>query len=417
MITNLTNPFFDSRLLLVCEGISYAHIARSLIVARWLKSLNHQIIVACPDSSSALFISEEFETVPLKIANPLAIYRRLRQGGMMYETEDLLNYFQQDDLLLKQIQPHLIISEFRFTILQLAKKYGIPSVGMTEATCHPNFTPDGTVPDPFAKPRLAPLWLLDFISQRTKIGQKINQQIIQNISTSLREASVTYDVEVLPTFFDYASQGDLCLICDHPDLIPIHPLRPGDIYTGALLWERPESLPPELSQLDPNKKTIYISLGTQESLATNFVEDYAKKLIEQGLQVIVSCGNRPFKMVTKHKNLYVYEFVNDSKLLNLVDLMVYPGGAMSTYQAIASGVSLIALPAHANQHFYAEAIVRNKLGYMFRPSRLKINTLVAATLNLLNDPGTQESTKRFQQKMLSLKPQSTILNRIESLIK
>lgn len=407
---------FSRPLLICCEGISYAHIARSVIIARWLKSLNTPLIVACPKTSIPLFTSEGLETIPIEITDPLAIYGRLRRGEMMYETADLLKYFRQDELSIEQLQPRLIVSEFRFTILQLAKKYGIPSVGMTEATCHPNFIPDWTVPDPFAKPSVAPLWLLDFISGRTPIGRKINQQRISQISTSLREASESYGVEVLPTFFEYASQGDICLICDHPDLIPIKPLREQDLYTGALLWERQEHLPASLSQLDPNKKTVYVSLGTQESLQTDFLESYIEKLLRQDLQIIVSLGKRSLKMPTERKGVFIFDFINDSKLLPLVDLMIYPGGAMSTYQALSSGVSLIALPAHANQHFYAEAIARNNLGYFFRPSRLSIDTLVNSTIKLFDDSSIQNATKVFQKKLASFDVREKIINSVQSLL-
>ncbi|MDJ0577470.1 MAG: glycosyltransferase [Xenococcaceae cyanobacterium MO_234.B1] len=403
-------------IIIFSEGISYAHIARSLIIAQWLKQLSHPIVVACTEASSSLFSAEGLETVTIETADPMAIYWRLRQGSMMYETEDLLKYFKQDDRLIQHIQPRLIVSEFRFTALQLAKKYGIPSVGITEATCHPNFVPDGSVPDPFAKPRFLPLWLLDFISKRTKIGEKINQQTIENISISLREASKAYGLEPLPTFFDYASQGDICLLCDHPELIPIEPLRPGDIYTGALLWQRPEPLPAELFRLDSNKKTVYICPGTQESLLTSFLESYVKKLLKHGLQIIVSRGKRSLELTVAHENFFIFDFVNENKLLPKVDLIVYPGGAMTTYQALSCGVPLITLPAHANQHFYSEAIARNKLGCFFRPSRLKIDTLVRATLRLLKDSVSEASTKEFQKKLASFEGRETILSRVETLI-
>lgn len=406
----------NSPFLLFSEGISYAHIARSLIFARWLKQLNYPLVVACPETSSSLFQAEDFKIISLKMAETKAIYHRLRQGGMMYQTEDLLEYYKQDDLLIKEVQPQLIVSEFRFTALQLAKKYGIPSVGLTEATCHINFVPEKSVPDPFAKPHFVPVKLLDFIAQKTIIGELINQQTTKNISVSLREASVAYGLEPLPTFFDYASQGDICLLCDHPALIAIEPLRPGDMYTGAMLWERSEPLPPELTNLDINKKTIYICPGTQESLPTDFLISYIKKLLEENLQVIVSRGKRDFELNMNNPNLFVFDFINENKLLSQVDLMVYPGGAMSTYQALSCGVPLIALPAHANQHFYSEALVRNQLGCFFRPSRLNIDTLVKKSLFLLNDSTTKTATRKFKQKLASFEAKETILKRIEELL-
>jgi UDP:flavonoid glycosyltransferase YjiC (YdhE family) len=415
---NISNCFtnYPQQILLFSESISYGHLARSLIIAELLKELNYEIVVACTKSSSGLFVAQGFKTISIEIADPVAIYQRLRQGGMMYQTADLLNYFENDDILIKQIKPSLIVSEFRFTSLQLAEKYGIPSVGITDGTCHPNFVGDGTVPDSFAQSNIIPLWLLDFISQRTIIGEKIRKQTIENISISLREASTIYGLEPLPTFFDYASQGDICLIADHPELISIDSLRPGDIYTGALLWESPEPLPVEISQLDQNKKTVYISLGTQESLPTGFIAMYIENLLNHNLQIIVSRGKRSVDLKISHKNLFIFDFINDSKVFNYVDILVYPGGAMTTYQALSSGVPVIALPAHANQHFYAEAIARQNLGYFFRPSRLKIEELVQATLVLLKNTITRENVKNFQKKLLSFDSREQIISSIKTLL-
>ena len=80
------------------------------------------------------------------------------------------------------------------------------------------------------------------------------------------------------------------------------------------------------------------------------------------------------------------------------------------------GVPLIALPAHANQHFYAEALVRNRLGCFFRPSRLNIDALVTKTMFLLNDSITKGATQNFQQKLTRYNQKETILKRIEELL-
>lgn len=75
---------------------------------------------------------------------------------------------------------------------------------------------------------------------------------------------------------------------------------------------------------------------------------------------------------------------------------------MTTYQALTLGVPLIVLPAHANQHFYAEAVVRNQFGYLFHPSRLSVNKLVKATLKLLGDDTIKQSIHSFRRKLTTL---------------
>lgn len=364
----------NSKILFFCEGISYGHIARSLILAKWLKSLTYPMVIACPQKASGLFAAEGFETINIETADSLAIYKRLRQGKTLYTAEELLNYFKQDDHLIKQVQPFLIVSEFRFTILQLAKKYGIPAVGMTDAGCHPHLKDNVNLPE----------------------------GIMGQLSRPYQEASTRYKIELLPTFFDYASQGDICLLADHPALIPIEPLRSGDLYTGPLLWNRPEPLPHELSRLNPDTDTVYISLGTQESLSTGFLDTYVEKLLEHNLQVIVSRGKRSVDLSVQHDNLFIFDFVNDSKLLPLVDLLVYPGGAMSTYQALSSAVPLITLPAHQNQFLYGEALVRNHLGLMLPSLRMEFNQLILEIMTVLKDKKIKEGTEKLPEKIASL---------------
>ena len=69
---------------------------------------------------------------------------------------------------------------------------------------------------------------------------------------------------------------------------------------------------------------------------------------------------------------------------------------MSTYQALVCEVPLLVLPAHVNQHFYAEAIARTKIGQYLLPSKITTRQLIKKTINMLSD---QELSK----KMLSLR--------------
>ncbi len=404
------------RILFFCEGISFAHVARSLVVTKWLRDLGLPITVACAPSRAPLFRTIADSVASRQMADPKAIYSRLVQGSAMFETEELLGYFEEDEQLIRELKPGLIASEFRFTALQLANKHGIPCVGLTEATCHPAFIPEGTVPDSFAKPRFLPLEFLDYISQKTSIGRWLTRQTIDRISAPFRKASQAYGLDPLPTFFDYASQGDLCLLCDDPNLIPIANLRPGDLYTGALHWDPGDPAPPELARLDAGAQTVYVSLGTQESLGTDFVPEYVRRMLAHGVQIVLSRGNRPFTLDMADSKLFAFDFVNDLRVIPLTDLLVYPGGAMTTYAALSCGVPLLALPAHANQHFYAEAIARNHLGRFFRPSRLDVEELVKATLGMLSDESFRANARAFQARLLEFQGKGAVLARIRALL-
>ena len=236
------NPSSDAPILLVSEGISYCHVVRPLIIGRWLKELDLPILVACPKGHQQVFADEGFATTPIETADPVKIYSRLAKGKTLYEANELLEYFEQDQQLISQVSPRMIVADFRFTIQQLATQAGIPLVGITSASCHPNFPLDGTTPNPFVKPAFLPAEFIDAL-QKTFIGAVTRKLLVKQLSAPYRQASSKYGMPVLPTFFDYASQGDLCLLSDHPEIMPVSQLRPQDIYTGALIWERDDPLP------------------------------------------------------------------------------------------------------------------------------------------------------------------------------
>ncbi|MHB0954822.1 MAG: glycosyltransferase [Pirellulaceae bacterium] len=401
-------------ILLASEGISYCHVVRPLIIGRWLKELKLPIIVACPQPHQAMFAEEGFATIPIETADPKTIYHRLAKGHTLYNTQELLTYFEQDEQLLKEVDPQLIVADFRFTLMQLARRCGIPSVGITSASCHPSFRLDGTTPNPFVRPAFLPAGFFDAL-QRTVIGKVTRKLLVAELSRPYRQASRKYGLPVLPTFFDYASQGDLCLLSDHPLVMPLDKLRPQDLYTGALIWERDTPLPPALQNLPADRKTVYVTVGTQESLSLDFLDELLSQLLKDGYTVVLSKGTRPFEVSFQHDRLLVFDFLNEAKLLPKIDLYVYHGSAMSTYHGLYYGVPMISIPVQADQHFHSEALIRLGVGTLFRPVHLKINELTATVHRMMNDPGVRDAARRVQQQLQSYHQAAETCDRIRRL--
>ena len=227
---NNSNP-----VLLFSEGISYCHVVRPLIVGKWLQETECQILVACVDRHRSLFEGAGFSTVTIETADPKLIYNRLARGKTLYCSEELIDYCRKDSELLDEVDPSLVIADFRFTLLQLAKQRGLPTVGITSASCHPNFTLNESTPNPWIWPSFVPAATFDFV-QKTVLGSILRKQTVRELSRPYQTASRVCGLPVLDTFFEYASQGDLCLLSDHPAVMPVDRMRPQDLYTGALIW-------------------------------------------------------------------------------------------------------------------------------------------------------------------------------------
>ena len=402
-------------ILLFSEAISYCHIVRPLIIARWIRSLDHPVVVACPPHAASLFRSEGCEVVHIETADPSELYRRMAQGSFLYSENDLLDYYRKDEQLLSQVRPQLVISDFRFTILHLSKVKNIPGVSLTSASCHPYFQLSRTTPNPFIKPAWLGPAIFDFL-HNTWVGELIKRRVARSISANYASASRRLGLQPVGSFFDYASQGELCLLCDHPDVMPLPRLRPQDQYTGMLVWYRDEPLPPEIRNLDESTRKIYISIGTQDALDIPFLKPLAERLSEEGYTIIISKGKRQVTIPVRGKNVYVVDFVNESKLLPMIDLYIYHGSAMSTYQGLAAGKPMIAIPAQADQHFHAESLVRLGVGAIVRPVELNVEKMIAMVGTMLRDERLLQRANDISQELLKYDQRTEIVRKIANLI-
>lgn len=405
----------NNPILLFSEAISYCHIVRPLIVGRWLKELNRPITVVCHPRARDLFIAEGYQVKTASMADPVKIYSRLARGSYIYEESDLINYYCEDRQLIEEIKPTLIVADFRFTLLHLAGEAQIPAVGISSVSCHPFFPLDGTTPNPFVKTPLIPVKLLDYL-QGTAFGRLVRAQVIKEISKPYRSASLKSRLRPLGTFFDYASQGSLCLLCDHPDIMPLPSLRAQDYYAGALVWERDEELPAVLKNLDKSIKTIYITVGTQESLRLDFLDDLVNALLRLGVRIIVSRGGRDFKIGLQHENLMLFDFLNESKLLPNIDLYICHGSAMSIYQGLFFGIPMIAIPCQADQHYHSEALLRLRVGKLVRPINLKARAVAKLASDLIMDQDLKDRCRQLSAKVQGYSGKEGFLRRVKKLL-
>ena len=401
--------------LIFSEGISMCHVVRPLLIARWLREAGLPVIIATPAARQQIFAAEGFATTIITTPNSHTIYTRLQQPNQpMYTVAELLAEALEDEALLDELDPCLVLADFRFTALLAAHARGIPTVNISSVSCHPFFdTIRSGWPEPYLPPRMPEL--VGQLLYQNGLGRTLAKVALPRLACSLQAVSRVQGYRVLETFFEYASFGDLCLLCDHPDVMSLPQLRPQDLYSGPLIWDRPDPLPHQVTQLDPQLPTIYLAPGTQESLPIAFLIPYIEQLLHYGFQVVLSKGQRTSSVTLTHARLAVVDFINDSKLLDGVALFVHHGGQMSTYQGMAHGVPMLALPPIADSYFHAKAIEAQGVGRMLRPGRMSVQALIQTTLDLLTDTRIKTNALQLQTRLRAFNNQATVLRRIEQL--
>lgn len=158
---------------------------------------------------------------------------------------------------------------------------------------------------------------------------------------------------------DYLSEmeGDLNLLCDSEWLFPAKTLPSHYHITGPLFYrgDDPES---EIRKWldDRNKLNVLVNMGSSGN--TGFLEKINLDEFKQCSFVIAGELNQ----WGSKANCYYKPFINNTALLDKIDLVICHGGNGTIYQALSFGVPLLCLPSLFEQEYNTSRIQALHLG-------------------------------------------------------
>ena len=150
-------------------------------------------------------------------------------------------------------------------------------------------------------------------------------------------------------------------------------------------------------------------------MSLGFLDQLLKQLIADEYIVILSRGRRKFDVAFRHERLFVYDFINESRLLPRIDLYIYHGSALSTYNGLYYGVPMISIAVQADQHFHSEAVVRLGVGRLFRPVQMRVAQVVEASRELLGNRKVQLACEKVKNELQAFDQRGEVIDRIKCL--
>src|ERR1700687_4307761 len=138
--------------LFIAEGVTLAHVGRSIRLASILQGGGTDVELAC-DSRYARFLTGlDFPVRTIRSITSEAFLEALAHGGPVFSTETLRAYVSEDLSLLKVAQPDVVVGDFRLSLSVSARVVGIPYGNVTNAYWSPYARPRFRMPRlPFAR--------------------------------------------------------------------------------------------------------------------------------------------------------------------------------------------------------------------------------------------------------------------------
>lgn len=229
------------------------------------------------------------------------------------------------------------------------------------------------------------------------------QKMLASFEEATQEINKKYDIKVknmIETMLN--SKADLNLVFTSKYYQPFaEEFNDKFVFVGPSLTERTENVDFQLKK-DPNKKLIYISLGTID----NKNLDFYKKTFEaygsmENVQVVLSVGKKTDinDLGDIPKNFNVYNYVPQLEVLKKTDIFVTHGGMNSSSEALYNDIPLVIVPQFGDQFIVGKRVADLGAGILLPGKDATVKKLQEDMNLLLTNSSYKENAIKIGQSL------------------
>lgn len=383
------------RILFVGEGVTLSHIIRPLFLAKTLSPENHDIAFACDKRYRPIIEKAEIAWHPLASMSPDEFNKKLSTGDPLYTYDRLKNYIEDELKLFSEINPDIVVGDFRISLGISSPIAKIPYACLVNAYWSPF-----TTQKKFLCPEL----------QITKtLGLKIVTPIFQAFSPLIsflhckdfNRISSQYHLPKVESPREMYSQGTWTLYPDTPGLAPTANLPKTHRYLGPIceLFNMPQ--PEWWGKWPEDKPVIYLSMGSSGEISSlSLIKDVLK---EMEVSVIFSTSGR-INTNNLPKNFFATDYVSGLAVAKIAQLFITNGGCGSAYQALSYGVPVLGFPSNMDQFFTMQRLDSMGAGKFIRPSLANKNLISHFIHEMLTNSSYRASAQNFANEIRQFDP-------------
>jgi UDP:flavonoid glycosyltransferase YjiC (YdhE family) len=344
---------------------------------------------------------------PLASLSTALFLERLRQGKPAYDVETLDRYVSDELDLIRDTRPSFVVGDTRLSLAVSAQRAGIPFLNVVNAHWSPYASTRWIVPEWVVVDRLGvflgqtvfdllrPLFFRAYAKGFNRLRRKWGQT---GVDTDLRK---TY------------CAGNRTLYPDLPEIVPTRALPSTHRFLGPVAWSPNVPWPDNMTARSPNKKTVFISLGTSGN--RNALPAILEGLGKRPLRVFVATGpdrdiGNPAPGVLE---LHAAPYIPGDVAAKAADLVIHNGGSGGVNQCLLAGVPFLGVASNLDQFssmFFAE---RAGLGKTIRGDRVSPAGIARAAKELLDDPAWKARAVSMRAIAQSYRPSDILMEELD----
>jgi len=299
---------------------------------------------------------------------------------------------------IEEHKPSLILGDAAFTLKMAAERTNVPFVsllnGYMTKYCrvirrvspnHPGYAYSKTMPKRVFE----------------RLTQVIERAMLEKVHAPFRKARKKLNLPKLNYLLEEL-EGNYNLICDLPSFFPQKKLPNNFEFVGPLFYKGDEEEKEVCDFLGDNPIRILVSLGsTGNWKKLNLLLDP----VFSDTRIVIS-GN--YCNTLQASNIMSTSFLNHTKIMDKIDIVICHGGNGTVYQALAQGIPLILFSGNFEQEWNIQRIIEMQLGTRLEESFDAAK--VRETVNTWIGKKSRDPFLKVQQEINSFIDQTVTLN-------
>lgn len=377
-----------------CEGGVLAHATRALEVGRALaRGYGYRVVFCCCGEYVHVMRDAGFEVKPVFTVD-FAITARVAKSGRpppLGWWTDVCDQAVASELeTFADVKPDAVVGDMRWTLSTSARAARIPYVSVTNAYWTDRYTGTIDLPEGHVARRV----LGDVLAEA--LFPTMLRASMAYGALGFRRARRKHGLPRMRSMWE-AVEGDVTLLADLPELMPVRPDTPPRFrYVGPVLWRPDLPAPDWLATLDPGRPTVYFTMGSTGD--ARFFEEAVRLFGGTDVQVLMTTAGLA-ELPATPPNVFAARYAPGDALMAVSDVVVSHGGNGTLYQALARGVPVIGLPTIVDQEINMRRVTEMGLGLALSSRRSSGEALVAAVRTVLGDPSYRERCRALAPRV------------------
>jgi UDP:flavonoid glycosyltransferase YjiC (YdhE family) len=328
-----------------------SHYTRSIQLAKSIQD-KFEIHFSASGKYNNLVVSNGFKIFDCEIFDPKQVLEdsgKFKFSWLLYE--NLKRVFQSQVKIIKKLNPAIVFGDTAPTLKMSAEITGTKYVSIMNGYMSKYYalTRNISKDHPAAKFQYdLPKTLFD---KMIRTGEQVAFHLIQRSFNKLRKE---YNLNKQNMYLDEL-EGYYNLICDDAGIFPQKNLPQNYKIIGPLYYKSDKKEPEIIKIFKNDKLNILANVGSSGDLQ---LFSFLNNEYFQDFNIIVT-GEK--STILKGKNIFNRKFINNSAILEKIDLVLSHGGNGIIYQSLAYGVPLICGTSIFEQEWNVQRI--EELGY------------------------------------------------------